>query len=54
MSLAAGSPVAPADEARAQIVKFATADATVAYAAFTERRDASFTGHWALTTSESE
>jgi enoyl-CoA hydratase/carnithine racemase len=37
-----------ANEARAQVVNFATADAADAYAAFAQRRDPSFTGRWAL------
>ena len=37
-----------ANEARAQGVNFATADAAAAYAAFAERREPSFTGRWAL------
>jgi enoyl-CoA hydratase/carnithine racemase len=37
-----------ANEARAQGVNFATADARVAYAAFAQRREPSFTGRWAL------
>jgi enoyl-CoA hydratase/carnithine racemase len=37
-----------ASEARAQIGNFATADAAAAYAAFTERREPSFTGRWAV------
>ncbi|MFF2846271.1 enoyl-CoA hydratase/isomerase family protein [Streptomyces sp. NPDC058001] len=37
-----------AGEARAQSVNFATADAAEAYAAFAERRDPVFTGHWAV------
>jgi enoyl-CoA hydratase/carnithine racemase len=41
-----------ANEARAQGVNFATADARAAYAAFAERRAPSFTGRWAVTTSE--
>ncbi|WP_329539126.1 enoyl-CoA hydratase/isomerase family protein [Streptomyces sp. NBC_01358] len=35
-------------EARAQAVNFATADAPEAYAAFAGRRDAHFTGRWAV------
>jgi enoyl-CoA hydratase/carnithine racemase len=41
-----------ANEARAQVVNFATVDAAAAYAAFAERREPSFTGNWALTSSE--
>lgn len=41
-----------ANEARAQGVNFATADAREAYAAFAERRDPTFTGRWALRKSE--
>ena len=41
-----------ANEARAQIGNFATADAAAAYAAFAERREPSFTGEWALRKSE--
>jgi enoyl-CoA hydratase/carnithine racemase len=41
-----------ANEARAQGVNFATADAREAYAAFAERREPSFTGRWAVTRSE--
>ena len=37
-----------ANEARAQGVNFATADAAAAYAAFAQRREPSFTGRWAL------
>jgi 2-(1,2-epoxy-1,2-dihydrophenyl)acetyl-CoA isomerase len=37
-----------ANEARAQPGNFATADSTEAYAAFAEKRDAAFTGRWAL------
>lgn len=36
-----------ANEARAQVGNFATADAAAAYAAFAERREPSFTGRWA-------
>jgi len=43
-----------ANEARAQGVNFATADAAAAYAAFAERREPSFTGRWALSRSEQE
>ncbi|NUP42191.1 MAG: enoyl-CoA hydratase [Streptomyces sp.] len=35
-------------EARAQAVNFATADVPEAYAAFAEKRDAHFTGRWAV------
>jgi enoyl-CoA hydratase/carnithine racemase len=41
-----------ANEARAQVVNFATADALEAYAAFAERREPSFTGRWAVSRSE--
>jgi 1,4-dihydroxy-2-naphthoyl-CoA synthase len=41
-----------ANEARAQAVNFATADAREAYAAFTEKREPSFTGRWAVSRSE--
>lgn len=41
-----------ANEARAQVVNFATADAREAYAAFAERREPSFTGRWAVSRSE--
>jgi enoyl-CoA hydratase/carnithine racemase len=37
-----------ANEARAQVGNFATADAAAAYAAFAERREPSFTGRWAV------
>ena len=37
-----------ANEARAQPGNFATADSTEAYAAFAEKRDAEFTGRWAV------
>jgi enoyl-CoA hydratase/carnithine racemase len=37
-----------ANEARAQPGNFATADSKEAYAAFAEKRDAAFTGRWAL------
>ncbi|CNI05921.1 enoyl-CoA hydratase/carnithine racemase [Mycobacterium tuberculosis] len=40
-----------ANEARAQIGNFATADAQTAYAAFAQRREPSFTGRWALSKS---
>jgi enoyl-CoA hydratase/carnithine racemase len=43
-----------ANEARAQIVNFATADAAAAYAAFAHRREPSFTGRWALSRSDQE
>lgn len=38
-----------AGEARAQAVNFATADAPEAFAAFVEKREARFTGQWAVT-----
>ncbi|MGB6762760.1 enoyl-CoA hydratase/isomerase family protein [Mycobacterium sp.] len=41
-----------ANEARAQVVNFGTADAGEAYAAFAERREPSFTGRWAVSRSE--
>jgi enoyl-CoA hydratase/carnithine racemase len=41
-----------ANEARAQVVNFATADASAAYAAFAQRREPSFTGRWAASRSE--
>ena len=41
-----------ANEARAQVVNFATDDAREAYAAFAERREPSFTGRWAVSRSE--
>jgi enoyl-CoA hydratase/carnithine racemase len=41
-----------ASEARAQVGNFATVDSAEAYAAFAEKRDALFTGHWALSRSE--
>lgn len=41
-----------ANEARAQVGNFATADAAAAYAAFAERREPSFTGRWASTRSK--
>ena len=41
-----------ANEARAQVVNFATADSLEAYAAFAERREPSFTGRWAVSRSE--
>ena len=37
-----------ANEARAQVGNFATADARTAYTAFAQRREPSFTGRWAL------
>ncbi|MFC1401330.1 MULTISPECIES: enoyl-CoA hydratase/isomerase family protein [Streptacidiphilus] len=37
-----------AGEARAQAVNFATGDVARAYAAFAEKREPSFTGHWAV------
>jgi enoyl-CoA hydratase/carnithine racemase len=37
-----------ANEARAQAVNFATADAPEAFAAFAEKREPKFTGHWRL------
>jgi enoyl-CoA hydratase/carnithine racemase len=40
-----------ANEARAQVGNFATADASAAYAAFAQRREPSFTGRWALSKS---
>jgi enoyl-CoA hydratase/carnithine racemase len=40
-----------ANEARAQVGNFATADAPAAYAAFVQRREPSFTGRWALSRS---
>jgi len=43
-----------ANEARAQVGNFATADAATAYAAFAERREPSFTGRWALSKSDDE
>ena len=43
-----------ANEARAQPGNFATADSTEAYAAFVEKRDAAFTGRWALSRSEED
>ena len=45
-------PDALANEARAQVGNFATADSAAAYAAFAERREPSFTGRWALSRSE--
>jgi enoyl-CoA hydratase/carnithine racemase len=41
-----------ANEARAQGVNFATADAPEAYAAFAQKREPSFTGEWAVSRSE--
>jgi enoyl-CoA hydratase/carnithine racemase len=41
-----------ANEARAQPGNFATADSIEAYAAFAEKREAAFTGRWALPRSE--
>jgi enoyl-CoA hydratase/carnithine racemase len=43
-----------ANEARAQIGNFATADAAAAYAAFAEKREPTFTGRWALSKSDEE
>ena len=43
-----------ANEARAQVVNFATADSAAAYAAFKHRREPSFTGRWALSKSNVE
>ncbi len=40
-----------ANEARAQVGNFATADARAAYAAFAQKRDPSFTGQWLLSKS---
>ncbi len=40
-----------ANEARAQVGNFATADARAAYAAFAQRREPSFTGQWLLSKS---
>jgi 2-(1,2-epoxy-1,2-dihydrophenyl)acetyl-CoA isomerase len=37
-----------ANEARAQPANFATADSTEAYAAFAQKREAAFTGRWAV------
>jgi enoyl-CoA hydratase/carnithine racemase len=37
-----------AGEARAQAVNFATADTTAAFAAFSQKRDPTFTGEWAV------
>jgi enoyl-CoA hydratase/carnithine racemase len=41
-----------ANEARAQVGNFATVDSAEAYAAFAEKRDAAFTGQWAVPRSE--
>jgi enoyl-CoA hydratase/carnithine racemase len=41
-----------ANEARAQVGNFATADAAAAYTAFAQRREPSFTGRWALSRSD--
>jgi len=41
-----------ANEARAQVGNFATVDSAEAYAAFAEKREASFTGQWAVPRSE--
>jgi 2-(1,2-epoxy-1,2-dihydrophenyl)acetyl-CoA isomerase len=46
--------VALANEARAQPGNFATADSSEAYAAFAEKREAAFTGRWAITRSEKD
>ena len=43
-----------ANEARAQVGNFATADAALAYAAFAPRRQPSFTGRWAPSRSGEE
>ena len=43
-----------ANEARAQVGNFATTDAATAYAAFAERKEPSFTGRWAISTSDQE
>jgi enoyl-CoA hydratase/carnithine racemase len=43
-----------ASEARAQVGNFATTDAAIAYAAFAERTEPSFTGRWAISTSDVE
>jgi enoyl-CoA hydratase/carnithine racemase len=40
------------NEARAQVVNFATVDSAEAYAAFAEKRDPSSTGRWAVPRSE--
>jgi enoyl-CoA hydratase/carnithine racemase len=45
---------AVANEARAQVGNFGTADAAAAYAAFAERREPLFNGRWALTRSNEE
>jgi enoyl-CoA hydratase/carnithine racemase len=45
---------AVANEARAQVGNFGTADAAAAYAAFSERREPSFTGRWALSRSDEQ
>lgn len=45
---------AVANEARAQIGNFATADAAAAYAAFAEKREPTFTGRWALSKSKEQ
>jgi enoyl-CoA hydratase/carnithine racemase len=41
-----------ASEARAQVGNFATVDSAEAFAAFAEKRDAAFTGQWAVPRSE--
>ena len=41
-----------ANEARAQLGNFATADSIAAYAAFADNREPTFTGQWAVTRSE--
>jgi len=43
-----------ANEARAQVGNFATADAAAAFAAFAERREPSFTGRWELSRAKDE
>jgi enoyl-CoA hydratase/carnithine racemase len=43
-----------ANEARAQPGNFATADSMEAYAAFAEKREAAFTGRWAVIRSEKD
>jgi enoyl-CoA hydratase/carnithine racemase len=43
-----------ANEARAQVGNFATADSAAAYAAFKERREPSFTGRWTLSKSDAD
>lgn len=43
-----------ANEARAQPGNFATADSTEAYAAFAEKREAAFSGQWAVPRSEQQ